>query len=137
MQNSKVLKTENKSLTILIAEDDDISFTYLEIMLANDKWKIIRTRDGIKTVETVRKNPDINFILMDLKMPVLDGVRATLEIRKFNKEIPIIAQTAYVFESDRYEAMNAGCTDYLPKPIRKKDFLHKMEKYLYRDTAQR
>lgn len=118
-------------VTILIAEDDDISFAYLEILLSNENWKIIRTFDGKTTVETVRTNPDIDIVLMDLKMPFLDGVRATIQIREFNTEIPIIAQTAYVFESDRYEALNAGCNDYLAKPIRKKDFMNKMQKYFY------
>jgi len=137
MESDKSLKPENiPSLTILIAEDDEVSFAYLEIMLANENWKIIRTHDGSKTVETVRENPQIDIILMDLKMPVMDGIRATIEIRKFNKEIPIIAQTAYVFESDRYEALNAGCNDYLPKPIRLNEFLKKMHKYLYPDTVK-
>ena len=130
-------KLNNKELiTVLIAEDDDISFAYLEILLQNEDCKIIRATDGIKTVEAVRNNPDIDLVLMDLKMPVLDGVRATLEIRKFNKEIPIIAQTAYVFESDRLEALNAGCNDYLSKPIRKEPFLRKMNQYLSLDKVK-
>lgn len=125
-----------KPLTILIAEDDDISFAYLEILLSNKNWKILRTFDGIKTVEMVQNNPEIDLVLMDLKMPLLDGVSATLQIREFNPDIPIIAQTAYVFESDRYEALNAGCNEYMAKPIRRKEFLAKMHKYLYSDPVK-
>lgn len=132
---SKINLINSSFITVLIAEDDDISFAYLEILLLNEDCKIIRTTDGIKTIEAVRSNPDIDMVLMDLKMPVLDGVRATLEIRKFNKKIPIIAQTAYVFESDRLEAMNAGCNDYLSKPIRRKQFLRKMSEYLSVDKV--
>ena len=123
-------------ITVLIAEDDEISFAYLEIMLSNEKCRIIHTRDGAETINTVRNNPDIDLVLMDLKMPVLDGVRATIEIRRFNKDIPIIAQTAYVFESDRIEAMNAGCNDYLSKPIRRNQFLKKMQEYISLDKVK-
>jgi CheY-like chemotaxis protein len=127
---------KNEPSTILIAEDDEISFAYLDILLSNENCKIVRTRDGEETIEQVRTNPDIDLVLMDLKMPVLDGVRATMEIRRFNKAIPIIAQTAYVFESDRIEAMNAGCNDYLSKPIRKNQFLKKMQEYISLDKVK-
>lgn len=128
--------TKSEAITVLIAEDDEVSFTYLEILLSSENCRILRTRDGIQTVETMRNNPDIDLVLMDLKMPVLDGVRATIEIRKFNKDVPIIAQTAYVFESDRLEALNAGCNDYLSKPIRKNQFLKKIQEYISLDKVK-
>jgi len=121
---------DNISKTILIAEDDDISFAYLEIMLSEENCKIIRAFNGLEAIKMVKSNREIDFVLMDLKMPVLNGISATYEIRKFNEDIPIIAQTAYVFESDRLEALNAGCDDYIAKPFRKHIFLKRMEKYL-------
>ncbi|HKJ80125.1 MAG TPA: response regulator [Prolixibacteraceae bacterium] len=133
-KTSNNTSTRTKPMVILIAEDDDISFAYLEILLASNNCKILRTIDGLKTVEMVRNHPEIDIVLMDIKMPILDGISATMQIREFNKEIPIIAQTAYVFESDRHEALNAGCNDYLAKPIQVKGFINKMHKYLYPDT---
>lgn len=136
MMIEKEKKIKGDMITVLIAEDDEVSFAYLEILLTIENCRIVRSRDGIETIEKVRSNPDIDLVLMDLKMPVLDGVRATIEIRKFNKDIPIIAQTAYVFESDRIEALNAGCNDYLSKPIRKNQFLKKMQEYISLDKVK-
>lgn len=135
------MKCENSysncySKTILIAEDDDVSYTYLEILLSEENCRILRAFDGKETIEMVRNNPEIDLVLMDLKMPEINGIEATYEIRKFNTHIPIIAQTAYVFESDRIEALNAGCNDYFSKPIRKHIFLKRMEKYLNDDMEK-
>ncbi len=115
---------------VLVAEDDDISYAYLEVLLSFENCVIMRTTDGEQTVETVKNHPEIELVLMDLRMPVMDGIAATYEIRSFNKKIPIIAQTAYVFESDQIEAINAGCSEYISKPVRKNEFLKKIRKYL-------
>ncbi|WP_051539200.1 response regulator [Prolixibacter bellariivorans] len=82
---------------------------------------------GIQVVETIQSNPDIDLILMDIKMPGIDGYEATRQIRAFNKEVVIIAQTAYGFAGDREEAIQAGCNDYISKPI-DNDALSKMIK---------
>ncbi len=123
-------KEINAQKVVLVAEDDDISFSYLEILLLKEECKVLRTVDGKETIELVKNTPEIDLILMDLKMPVMGGVEATYLIREFNTEIPIIAQTAYVFESDRIEALHSGCNDYIVKPIRKNEFLKKIRQYL-------
>lgn len=116
-----------KEFTILIAEDDDISYEYLEILVASDGINIIHTIDGQETVKAVKENPEISLILMDIKMPVMNGLEATSEIRKFNKTVPIIAQSAFALEGDRTIAIEAGCNDFLTKPIKKSDLFKKIE----------
>jgi len=81
-------------------------------------------------VEACRNNPDIDLVLMDIRMPLMDGNEATRQIRKFNKEIIIIAQTAYGFSSDREKAIEAGCNDYISKPISKQILFEIINKHL-------
>jgi CheY-like chemotaxis protein len=78
---------------------------------------MIKVDNGVKAVEACRKNPDINLVLMDIKMPEMDGYEATRQIREFNKKVIIIAQTAYGLAGDREEAIAAGCNEYVSKPI--------------------
>ncbi len=85
--------------------------------------------NGKEVVDLMRKNADFDVILMDAKMPLMDGYKATTEIRKFNKEVVIIAQTAYALEGDKQKALAAGCNDYITKPINKKHLLELIEKY--------
>jgi CheY-like chemotaxis protein len=80
--------------------------------------EIISVEEGSEVVETYKKNPDIDLILMDMKMPEIDGYEATRRIRKINKDVIIIAQTAFALTGDREKAIEAGCNDYLSKPIR-------------------
>ncbi len=107
-----------KKLKILIAEDDEESYQHLSILFEEIAEEIIHTTSGRKAVDICRANPDLNLILMDIKMNELSGHEATQEIRKFNKTIPIIAQTAFALTGDREKAIAAGCTDYVIKPIR-------------------
>jgi CheY-like chemotaxis protein len=83
----------------------------------------------LDAIETCRNNPDIDLIMMDIKMPVMDGYKATEQIRKFNKEVVIIAQTAYALMGDRNKALLAGCNDYITKPINKALLLNLVQKY--------
>lgn len=107
----------DKKLTILIAEDDNTSFMLLNHILKSENNTIIRAENGRIAVDIMRGNPDISLILMDIKMPELNGIEATMEIRKFNSEIPIIAQTAYTLSGDKEKAIAAGCDEYITKPI--------------------
>jgi len=118
-----------KETTILIAEDEEISDYYLTEILRKECKEILHAKTGIETVELVRKNPAINIIFMDLKMPGLNGYEATKKIREFNNDIIIIAQTAYAQFGDREKAFNAGCDDYLTKPLRKRDLIELIHKY--------
>ena len=122
--NSKVL-----GLKILIAEDDEIS--EMLITIAADKFskEILKARNGFEAVEVCRNNPDIDLVLMDIKMPVMDGHEATRQIRLFNKDVIIIAQTAYTLFGDSEKAIKAGCNDYIAKPINNFDLMEMIQKY--------
>ena len=113
-ENNKI-----KNLKILIAEDDETSEILISTIVKEYSREIIKARTGIETVEMCRKNPDINLILMDIQMPGLNGYEATRQIRQFNKDVIIIAQTAFGFTGDRKKAIEAGCNDYISKPIQK------------------
>lgn len=114
---------------ILVAEDDDISFKLIERCVANTKVNLIRAKTGVEAVE-LAKNGNISMILMDIKMPEMDGYEATGIIRATNPNLPIIAQTAFSLAGDRERALNAGCNDFISKPIDKKQLLSVMETYL-------
>ena len=103
---------------------------HLGIMLKGVARKIDFVDNGVKAIEMVQKHPELNIVLMDVRMPELDGLEATKRIRKFNKDIIIIAQTAFAFEGDRQKALDAGCTDYISKPFFKQDLLALIKKYI-------
>ncbi len=108
-----------KRLNIVIAEDDETSAFYLKTIFKNGHNKIILTKNGHETVEVCRNNPDIDLVLMDIQMPVMNGYDATRKIRTFNKNVIIIAQTAFALEGDNEKVLEAGCNDYISKPINK------------------
>lgn len=120
----------NNEVTILIAEDDDMNFMIFEKQLEEYNYNIIHAKNGSEAVELFSQNPSIDFVFMDIKMPVMNGLEATKEIRKINKHIPIIAQTAYVMTEDRMKAREVGCNDYLAKPITGKMLSEILNKYL-------
>lgn len=119
----------NKKLKILIAEDDQISLNFLEEALSDSNITLITARNGEEAVKAAQENPDISLILMDIKMPVLDGLSATRMIRKFNRKVPIIAETAYALADDAKKALSAGCNDYISKPINQNELLKMVKKY--------
>lgn len=116
-------------LKILVTEDDVVNFNYLHVILTKANHTAIHAITGGAAVELCRQNPSIDIVLMDIKLPDMDGYTATREIRKFNSEIPIIALTAYAFEGDREKAIEAGCNDYLPKPVKKEELILALNKY--------
>jgi len=120
----------DKKLTILIAEDDEGSFDYLKAVLKKIDCEIIQTITGPEAVEMAFNNPDIDLILMDIKLPEKDGYEATREIRELNKEVPILAQTACAMMGDKAKALNAGCDDYIAKPIKRKELMEKINTVL-------
>ena len=106
-----------RNLKILIAEDDFTSGVFINLALKGFGKQILQVTTGLAAVETIRQNPDIDLIMMDVKMPKMDGYQATREIRQFNKNVIIIAQTAYALIHEREKAMEAGCNDYISKPL--------------------
>ncbi len=113
-------KPTNDLLKILIAEDDLVSVQLLSLFIKKVASEILIAQDGKQAIEMAKLHPDIDLILMDVKMPNIDGFEATEEIRKFNSNVKIIAQTAFAQESDCLKAFEVGCDDYLTKPINKK-----------------
>lgn len=108
-------KTENGMVTILIAEDIESNYILLYSILHNN-YNLVRAHNGVEAVELSRlHNPSI--ILMDIKMPEMDGLEATKIIREYNTDVPIIALTAFAFDADKQKALQAGCNDFLSKPI--------------------
>lgn len=123
-QNEKEqLDPEISGLKILIAEDDEASEKLIKIMFKKFAKEILIARNGIDAVEICKKNPDIDLILMDIQMPKLDGYKATRQIRNFNKEVVIIAQSAYALMGDKEKIIAAGCNDHVLKPINKDELL--------------
>lgn len=110
-------------LTILVAEDDEASFEYLSVLLAKWETELIHCKKGEEVLEQLNSKTGVDLILMDIKMPGMGGLEATREIRKKNGTIPIIAQTAHAFTTDKERALEAGCNDYISKPIQGKELM--------------
>jgi CheY-like chemotaxis protein len=106
--------------TILVVEDVDTNYFYMSSLLQKFNCKILRANNGAKAIDICKTDPSINLVLMDIELPVLDGYKATTEIKKIRPELPIIAQTAFAMMGEREKSKEAGCNDYLAKPIRKK-----------------
>jgi PAS domain S-box-containing protein len=106
-----------KNLNILIVEDEEMNFRYLAEVLKNKAENIYHAIDGFSAIEQCRNNPKINMVLMDIKLPGINGLEATSEIKKFRPDLPVIAQTAYTLIGDREKALEAGCDEYISKPI--------------------
>lgn len=123
-------KRQHKNLKILIVEDDVTSEEMLEIMIEDYCKSPLIATDGIEAVHLCKENPDIDFVLMDIKMPELNGYEATKIIRKFNKDMIIFAQTAYALPGDREKALAAGCNDYISKPYSQSELTGLIDKYI-------
>lgn len=121
---------ELKKPLILIVEDVESNYLYLNAVLSKLQVRIAWMKNGLEAVNFAKENPDISIILMDLQMPEMNGYDASREIKKFNPTVPIVAQTAFAMSDDRAKALDAGCDDYLSKPIRAKDLVEMVNKYL-------
>lgn len=128
----KVSTNLGKEEIILVAEDDNINFLLIENILKIYNFKIIRAKDGVEAVEFCKTNQEIDLVLMDIKMPNLDGYEAFIEIRKFNPTIPIIAQTSYSFEEELDKIKKLGFDNFISKPIQKQKLLELIKFYLNR-----
>ncbi len=122
---------EMKKPIILIAEDEDSNYTVLKMLLEKKlNVETVRARNGLEAVEITRTNESINLVLMDIKMPVMDGFEATGIIKTERKELPIIAITAYGLSGDEHKALSAGCDDYVSKPIQTAALFEKIKNIL-------
>jgi PAS domain S-box-containing protein len=116
--------------TILIAEDEQSNFDFLKILLTRMNIRVLRAKDGMEAVSICGSDHSIDLVLMDIKMPLLNGYEATRRIKKNRPELPIIAQTAYAMISDKLEADKAGCDGYLSKPIKIYQIQEVLQKHL-------
>jgi signal transduction histidine kinase len=128
-QNKQPLDLGKEEI-ILIAEDDNINFLLIEKIVKSFNFKIIRAKDGAEAVELCKTNAEIDLVLMDIKMPNLNGYEAFTEIRKFNATIPIIAQTSYTFEDEINKIKELGFTDFISKPIEKEKLYAVIKLYM-------
>jgi signal transduction histidine kinase len=115
---------------ILIVDDEEVNTVFIEAVLQETNVQVIFAKNGQEAIDLCKTIHKIDLILMDLKMPVKNGLVATKEIRGFNTDIPIIAQTALASPEDRRESLNAGCNDVVTKPIEVQELLYKVNKYL-------
>ncbi len=122
---------------ILITEDEEFNYLYLAEVLNEFNVNLYRAKDGLSAVEQCQSNPGIDLVLMDIRMPVMDGYTATKEIKKIRPDLTVIAQTAYAMESDRKRAMKEGCDDYISKPIKRIDLVRMVDKHAPRNCPLR
>jgi PAS domain S-box-containing protein len=136
IMNTTIKNKENNpdkqllDMKILIAEDEEFIYFFLNEVLKLNNYNTIHARNGHEAINAVNSNPDIKLILMDGRMPVMNGLEATRQIKKIRPDIPIIALSAMALDSDIEEALGAGCNDYLTKPIEVKALLDKISSCL-------
>jgi CheY-like chemotaxis protein len=118
-----------KKNTILIAEDDDVSFIYFSESLSLNGIKVLRAHNGKDALDQIKDHPEIKLVLMDIKMPVMNGLEAIREIKKIRSDLPVIVESAYAMSEDKEEALEAGCDGYLSKPIRQDELYAVIRKY--------
>jgi PAS domain S-box-containing protein len=115
---------------ILIVEDDWTSFQYLKRILVKKDIIVLHVENGLDAIAMVKNTPDINLILMDIRMPVMDGIESTKQIKKLRPDLPIIAQTAYAFEDEKNKILAIGCDEYLTKPLKNNKLHALIDRYL-------
>jgi len=121
VQKTVTNKTPPTNLKIIVAEDDSVSANYLGIILKGIAKTTLFAKNGIEVIELLKTNPDTHVILMDMKMPKMNGLEATRLIRETNQDVFIIAQTAFAKDGYRLKTFKAGCNDFLLKPIKKEE----------------
>lgn len=131
VNNIDTVKSEEE--VILIAEDDNINFLLFQKMMQNKNFKIIRAINGQEAVDICLNNPNIDLVLMDIKMPLMNGFEALEQIRPMRPSLPIIAQTAYSSSDDKLKIEEAGFTDYITKPLSRERLFELINTYLHND----
>ncbi len=132
-ENDEPPEKKQKVYTILIVEDEEVNIFYIETLLKFYKeisYKVLQAHNGREAVEICKNTSDIDIVLMDLKMPVMNGFEATERIREFRSNLPIIAQTAYSTSKDKNKALASGCNEFISKPIKKEDLKKLIYKHL-------
>ena len=136
--------TDNKSksdniwnkLAVLVVEDDEVGRIYFNHLLSDKCKRVIYAKNGKEAIELFRKNPETDLILMDIKMPEMDGYSATSEIKKMSSKVLVVAQSAYAFPGDKEKALEAGCDGYLTKPLMKEKLLETIQSLFKKKSPQ-
>ena len=130
-QKSDDFLFENKSkFKILIIEDQESNQQYYSALLKQDNFELIQAYNGTEGIEAFEKHPETDLILLDLKMPDIDGFEVLRVIRGKDTKIPVIAQTAYAMAADKEKCLQAGFTDYIAKPVRRDTLYELIDKYM-------
>lgn len=133
--NKSVNIQGGRVFNLLLAEDDYANAEYVKIIFRRENINVLHALNGAEAVYLFKNNPMLDLVLMDIKMPIMDGYIATREIRKINGDIPIIAFTAFALDGDRENAIEAGCTDYVIKPVQKDKLISLVLSYLTKPPA--
>lgn len=113
----------------MLAEDEYSNYYFMQILLRNLHFEVILALNGLEAIDAVKANQSIALVFMDLKMPVLNGFEATRQIKILRPDLPVIAQTAYTINTDKYAALDAGCNGYITKPVKKAEIITLLDKY--------
>ena len=116
--------------TILIVEDEEVSRFFFEKALKKTRANLFFVNDGVEAVKMIMENTEIDLVLMDIRLPRMNGIEATAKIKELIPEIPVIIQTAYAMHSAQDEARNSGCDDFITKPIKIETLLSILKKHL-------
>lgn len=115
---------------ILVVEDEEFNRIYFEELLNQMHCNVLVAHNGLEAIDICQKNDKIDLVLMDIKMPLMDGYEATKEIKKIRPNLPIIAQTAFALLGDKNKSLENGCDDYIAKPVKKDVLIQLIRKYL-------
>lgn len=129
-KNMEIKSINEKKYTILIVEDDEVSAQYLSVLVKGVAAKLLFARTGREAVECVKKSANIDLVLMDVKMPEMNGYEATELIKEHNRDLPIVMITAYAYSEDKKKAKEAGCDGFVAKPVEKNKLFELLEKVL-------
>lgn len=116
--------------TILIAEDEAVSRFLFEKALKKTRANLFFVKNGVDAVEMVKENTEIDLVIMDIRLPLMDGLEATTKIKELLPELPVVIQSAYAMQSTRDEAQQCGCDDFITKPIKMEVLLSILHKHL-------
>ncbi len=125
-----MMKKEWADKRILLVEDEETNIILIQEFLSITQIRIDVSKNGKNALERIEADEKFDLVLMDIKMPIMNGLEATIRIKKINPELPIIAQTAYALSEEREQALDAGCDDYITKPIRRDDLIALIAKHI-------
>jgi two-component system, cell cycle response regulator DivK len=118
------------NMSILIVEDEVINYLFIKEVLKICNYNILYAKNGLEAVSMCKNDNSILLVLMDIKMPIMNGFEATREIRKFKPDLVIIAQTAFALKEDRVRTLECGCNDYISKPFTREDLIEIIKKHI-------